>query len=1166
VGVIWEKGRAVAAAGVALSLVVSVLVATPASAEPVVMGPKSSCVDVAADPPAAQAMARACNRRVEIAALRSERVRAFSNADGSTTMESSARPQRVRRPDGSWVGVDPSLRKAGDRWKPFASTSNATFAGGGSVPLVSVTSSSGHTFSLMWPSPLPAPLVAGDTATYANVLPDVDLVVRSTVTGFTHLLVVRSVAAARNPGVVRAAYQVGGDATVTVDAKGRLVATARDGTVVAAAPTSTMWDSSTEPVSARDAAALATSRGGGQVLSSAAGPGDRARRRNLAVSVENGELVVGADSSWLADPARRFPIYIDPSWDANNTDGGWAWAYANYDNYDNADGKAWVGQDPVNYTLYRSFFQFPTSSGGVSLTGKHILDAQLNITLWHSWSCSDSPVALWLTDGFSTPRTWFSPGFNRYLDTSYGHAHKPTEACGWQPDMPMSFAGGMNYAVQDAANGGWGAIDLGLTAADPDWNNEWNIDRWKKFLPETATLVVTYNSYPGAPNALTTNLPSGCRSTAGASDTASLPRVNANNAGAGLVLKAVANDVDGGTVQTQFEVWPKATKGVSGKVFGATTSPPAAVGTTFQQTVAYLNGGVPTLTEGTAYAWRANSFDGTDWSSWSPWCEFVVDNTPPDTPVASSADLALYPSPQIPTTTGPNAKVGRPATVTFKPHLGVNDPNIAGYIYGVGVNSSTSTQWVPADSNGVATVSITPLTADFGKVNSVSALAVDRAGNRSSLSGPTWGFKAAATGVGWWSTDGSGTSTIANRLTIAGTPGAQSLTLSGTASLGGGTATFTDGTAATASSALNTAQSFTVAAWVRVIDGTGYRGIASQDGAIKPAFQLQWQGGTGLWRFVLPAADAYNVSSVIVTSSQPGVVGTWAHVAGVYDSSAGQARLYVDGALAGSVSYAGPHWSSTGVFRIGKAQWDAALRDPMVGDIADVRVFKTALDAPGIAALATVPPAAGRWGMDDPAAGTAVDTSSLAATHNATVVGGAGWVPGRRGTAAVMDGSTGALVASGPVVDTSQSFTVSAWTYTDDASAWTYRTVVGQDAAITSGFYLQKTLDHWTLSKLPYDSTVDSTRAYSTSTVQAGVWTHLVGVYDAAAGRIKLYVNGVLNSDVACSCAWQATGPFTIGRAKWDGNPTDWWQGGIDDVRIFRGVLTQAQITYLYNN
>jgi RHS repeat-associated protein len=150
---------------------------------------------------------------------------------------------------------------------------------------------------------------------------------------------------------------------------------------------------------------------------------------------------------------------------------------------------------------------------------------------------------------------------------------------------------------------------------------------------------------------------------------------------------------------------------------------------------------------------------------------------------------------------------------------------------------------------------------------------------------------------------------------------------------------------------------------------------------------------------------------------------------------------------------------------------------------------------------------------------------------------------------------------SGMALD--QSFTVSAWVNNTDTSTVTYRTAVAQDGTTVSGFYLQKSADKWTFTRQPVDAYSAGIRAFSTDAVVPGAWTHLVGVYDASAGQIGLYVNGVLNSSVPCSCGWNATGPFTVGRAKWEGVGADWWQGDIDDVRIYPKALTADQIANL---
>ncbi|MFM9662815.1 hypothetical protein, partial [Streptomyces scabiei] len=62
----------------------------------------------------------------------------------------------------------------------------------------------GREFALTWPyGKLPAPSVDGDTATYAEVLPGVDLTVRAEADGFGHLIVVKTPEAAADSRLAR---------------------------------------------------------------------------------------------------------------------------------------------------------------------------------------------------------------------------------------------------------------------------------------------------------------------------------------------------------------------------------------------------------------------------------------------------------------------------------------------------------------------------------------------------------------------------------------------------------------------------------------------------------------------------------------------------------------------------------------------------------------------------------------------------------------------------------------------------------------------------------------------------------------------------------------------------------------------------------------------------
>lgn len=108
------------------------------------------------------------------------------------------------------------------------SASPLTLSAGGTGPLAVMTAL-GRTLSLYWPASLPAPAIAGPTATYRNVLPGVDLAVTAdALGGITTTLIVRTPAAAASLALssisLRAVATPG--LHLTADAAGNLEVTA----------------------------------------------------------------------------------------------------------------------------------------------------------------------------------------------------------------------------------------------------------------------------------------------------------------------------------------------------------------------------------------------------------------------------------------------------------------------------------------------------------------------------------------------------------------------------------------------------------------------------------------------------------------------------------------------------------------------------------------------------------------------------------------------------------------------------------------------------------------------------------------------------------------------------------------------------------------------------
>jgi len=156
-----------------------------------------------------------------------------------------------------------------------------------------------------------------------------------------------------------------------------------------------------------------------------------------------------------------------------------------------------------------------------------------------------------------------------------------------------------------------------------------------------------------------------------------------------------------------------------------------------------------------------------------------------------------------------------------------------------------------------------------------------------------------------------------------------------------------------------------------------------------------------------------------------------------------------------------------------------------------------------------------------------------------------------------LDG-TGSGSTAASVVDTTQSFTVSAWVKADDLNS--DYTVLSQNSTNTPNFVLRyaKGSNRWAFGMNPSDTSGAATQwATGTSVPQAGVWTMVTGTFDRGALQISLSVNGKREASAAVPAAWNAAGAFVLG-----GEPgaKNLFKGVLDQARVWSKALSADQI------
>ena len=733
---IHRHGRTGAALAIAL-LAGSLTALTPMAAEAAPGSPSRGASDASSGAPQAAsadavalAQAERTGKSVPVTADTTDESTTQANPNGSYTYTATAEPTQVKQ-NGTWVGIDTTLRRDGDgTLAPAAAASSVVFSGGGTAPLVTLTSAAGQRMSLSWPSALPTPTVSGATATYPDVYPGVNLAMTATVYGgYTEQLIVTSATAAANPALrdIHFVTKTSG-LTLRSTSAGGLQANDASGHAVFTSPTATMWSTPTHAAAAaggRIAAALTTATGS---TGGAAAPGADAPAAKVGVQVTNNGLDLQPPAAALTGTKISYPVVIDPSVSPAINGNDWTWvsetdadtsywqggnnshdsdAHVGYDDWC-SDGYGGCASSAFGVT--RSLFSMDTTI----LAGKHVTGATFSVDEQGPTSSESGTRQIDLrgAGAFSSGTTWNNQ------PTPWG-----TVAASANFDsLNNTGIGSGNFDVtsliQSAVAAGYHTQTMVLEA-----DNESDDTAYRYMIGNGTNdpkLEVDYYSTPDVPNDMsvtngTRTLP--CAADGSVDTAAPGYWINASDSKS-VTLNVGLSSPDSGTPVTG-EFWYHETAPTAPAHWTEVVASPVNAAADDASTMIHTD--MPTLTDGETFQWQAyasedsGTYSTTAGPSTADSCWFSVDLTPPTLGTA--------------TATPPTAAGGAPGTLAVTATDGGTDPSgVAQFLYNM--NGTSLTAGGDGEQSIASTGSATiPLTAEHWGTNTVWYTAEDAAGN-----------------------------------------------------------------------------------------------------------------------------------------------------------------------------------------------------------------------------------------------------------------------------------------------------------------------------------------------------------------------------------------------------------------------------------------------------
>ncbi|HTR81891.1 MAG TPA: LamG-like jellyroll fold domain-containing protein [Bacteroidota bacterium] len=338
-----------------------------------------------------------------------------------------------------------------------------------------------------------------------------------------------------------------------------------------------------------------------------------------------------------------------------------------------------------------------------------------------------------------------------------------------------------------------------------------------------------------------------------------------------------------------------------------------------------------------------------------------------------------------------------------------------------------------------------------------------------------------------------------------------------------------------------------------------------------------------------------------IALTSPMGVNQWFHFVLVFDGSLPETqrvKLYVNGRSSNTTVF--QHVGTLGTATVNSqqpltigatlngSQPDSPAGNFYNGDVDDIRIYNWPLDSATIQSLYHQ----GGWPKPlqpglvayYPFNGNANDLSGNG--FNGTVINATS-APDRfnHANSAYYFNGSNSYINLGDILDTvfaadTAQFSVSGWAKTiiPGSQAGGGGFIIGKEGGGNAGIYewgLNHYVDNNVYANIFYDGYVGRYLQITSTPVQPNNWFHFVYVYNGflqPTERLKLYINTTITPTITANVGTPGTGtlntaqPLTIGAGlNLPNSPNNFYNGYIDDIRIYNRVVTANEIDSLYH-